>query len=160
MGSINIAVIAISDTRTPETDGSGNRLAELASEVGSVVERKIVPDDREVIAEILRNICDSGEFDLVLTTGGTGLAPRDVTPEATLDVIEREVPGIAEAMRRETGKFTNFAMISRSVCGVKGETMIINFPGSPKAVEQCFEVVRPALKHVVQQIKGFSHDDN
>ncbi|MBV6495213.1 MAG: MogA/MoaB family molybdenum cofactor biosynthesis protein [Acidobacteria bacterium ACB1] len=151
---MNIAILSISDTRSPDNDASGQKLAELAGELGNVISREIVTDDAAAISAALIRICDGGDTDCVLTTGGTGFADRDNTPEATRAVIEREAPGIAEAMRRETARFTPYAMLSRAVSGIRGRTLIVNFPGSTKAVEECFEVIRPVLKHAVELLSG------
>ena len=149
------AVVTVSDTRRPDSDASGTRLAELLAELGATVaERSIVTDEREEITAKLRAILSSYDIDLIMTTGGTGFAPRDNTPEATRAVIEREAPGIAEAMRRETAANTPMAMLSRGVAGISGRTLIINLPGSPKAVEECFDVIRPVLAHAVNLLRG------
>ena len=152
---MNAVVLTISDTRAEDDDASGDLLVGLLSEFGATVMGKaIVSDDTAVIQEKLRELSEGDEIDLIVTTGGTGLGPRDNTPEATLAVIEREAPGIPEAMRRESAKHTPMAMLSRGVCGIRGKTLIINFPGSPKGVNECFEVVRPVLRHAVQLISG------
>jgi len=151
---MNAVVLTISDTRTEETDASGDLLVGLLSEFGASVVKTIVRDDEDEIRNALIEYCDSGQIDLIITTGGTGFAPRDVTPEATHAVIEKEAPGIAEAMRRESAVHTPTAMIARGVCGIRGSTLIINFPGSPKGVSECFEVVRPVLIHAVRLIGG------
>ena len=117
------------------------------------VRRDIVPDERELVSGMLREWCDDGQVDVVLTTGGTGLGPRDVTPEATRDVLDLEAPGIAEAMRIETLKNTPFAMLSRSVSGVRCGCLIINLPGSPTGARECLEVALPAIPHALQMIK-------
>ena len=145
----------MSDTRALETDKSGELLVILLGGSGAiVVERSIVTDETESIRSKLAELVQSGGIDLVLTTGGTGFAPRDNTPEATRSVIQREAPGIAEALRRETASKTPMAMISRAVAGIAGATLIINLPGSPKGVEECFEVIRPVLQHAVDLIRG------
>jgi molybdopterin adenylyltransferase len=152
---IQTAILTISDTRKPENDLSGERLARLAEGHGcEVVEKAIVPDDLEGVKAVLVRLIREANIDLVLTTGGTGLASRDNTPEATLAVIEREAPGIAEAMRRETAVKTPMAMLSRGIAGIAGKTLIINLPGSPRAVEECFEVIRPVLRHAVNLVRG------
>jgi molybdopterin adenylyltransferase len=151
-----ISLITVSDTRSAEDDLSGDRLAVLAGEIGDVVGRLIVRDEREEIAKALQAGCDGGEVDLILTTGGTGVAPRDVTPEATLDVIEREVPGIAEHMRRVTSEMHPYASLSRSVAGIRGRTLIVNLPGSTKGVEQCFNAIREILPHALKLLRGES----
>lgn len=118
-----------------------------------VARREIVPDDLEELTYLLHELCDSG-LDLVVTTGGTGLSERDITPEATLAVIEKEIPGIAEAMRAKSMRITPHAMISRAVCGLKGSTLIVNLPGSPKGAGECLDVVMPALPHALEVLSG------
>lgn len=152
---IKAAVITASDSRRPDDDLSGTTLLGLLIATGAeVVTRRIVTDDLETIKETLFELSIREDVNLVLTTGGTGFAPRDNTPEATLAVIEREAPGIAEAIRRETAKATPMAMLSRGVAGIRGNTLIINFPGSPKAVSECFEVVKPILAHAIDLISS------
>lgn len=152
------AVVTISDgcARGEREDTSGAVLRELLAGVAEVAETRVIPDDRECIESTLRELADAG-IDLVLTTGGTGLGPRDVTPEATLAVVERLVPGLAEAMRQESLKQTPHAMLSRGVAGIRGRTLIINMPGSPKAVRECFEMVAPVLPHAVHIMAGGGH---
>ena len=154
-------VVTVSDTRDEETDASGDLLVGLLTEFGAPVMGKlIVPDERSTIRDELISLCDGSEIDLVITTGGTGLGPRDVTPEATLDVIEREAQGIAEWMRHQSVRNTPMAMLSRGICGVRGKTLILNLPGSTKAVDECFEAVRPVLDHAIKLVSGdTSHDD-
>jgi molybdopterin adenylyltransferase len=147
--------LTVSDSRTPGDDASGNTLVELlASASAEIVERSIVTDDLQHIRDSIFALCEREEINLILTTGGTGFGPRDNTPEATRAVIEREAAGIAEAMRRETAVKTPMAMLSRGVCGIRGGTLIINLPGSPKAVKECFEVIGPVLQHAVNLING------
>ena len=158
---IRAVVITVSDacSRGEREDSSGAALVQLLQEIGSViVERKIVSDDLEPLAELLRTVADRADVNLVITTGGTGVAPRDNTPEATLAVIEREAPGLAEAMRIETLKQTPMAMISRGVCGIRSGALIINLPGSPKAVRESFAVIAPVLNHAVALLAGKPHD--
>ncbi len=143
-------------------DRSGPALAAAATESGAeVVAQEILADDRDAIERWLRAQVSAG-VDLVLTTGGTGLTPDDVTPQATLDVIEREVPGIAEAMRAESLRHTPMAMLSRAVSGVAGGSLIINFPGSPNAIAELFPVAAPVLEHAVATLHRQSgrHDDH
>jgi molybdenum cofactor synthesis domain-containing protein len=157
------AIFTISDTRTEDDDPSGDLLIGLLTEFGAtVMNRIVITDDTSGIESKLTELCDTKEIDLIVTTGGTGFSPRDNTPEATRAVIEREAPGIAEAMRRETAAKTPMAMLSRGVCGIRGKTLIINFPGSPKAVAECFEVVRPVLNHAFHLIRGdaVNHEKN
>lgn len=115
---------------------------------------EIVPDEKELILAKLTEWADESSLDLLLTTGGTGLSPRDVTPEATMAVIDRVVPGFAEVMRAEGLKKTPMAMLSRAVSGIRGRTLIINLPGSPKAVEECLEAISPALHHAMETLRG------
>ena len=152
---INSVILTVSDTRREEDDTSGNKLAELLRSAGAeVIEKLIVSDDLENLRNTLYVLTEREDVNLIVTTGGTGFSPRDNTPEATRSVIDREAPGIAEAMRRETANNTPMAMLSRGVCGIRNKTLIINFPGSPKAVEECFEVVQPVLQHAVNLIAG------
>lgn len=118
----------------------------------------ILPDEKEIISNELINMSDTLKLDLILTTGGTGFSPRDVTPEATLDVIDRNAPGIAEAMRYHSLKITPKAMLSRAVSGIRGRTLITNLPGSPKAVKENLEFILPALKHGLEILKGIASE--
>ena len=142
-------------------DKSGEVLVELLSEVGAqVVSKEIVNDDLDPLAHKLRAYADLKHVNLIRTTGGTGFGPRDNTPEATLQVIERAAPGLAEAMRIETLKNTPRAMISRGVCGIRSSTLIVNLPGSPKAVRESFAVIKPVLNHAVDLLAGQTRHDN
>ncbi|HMK43775.1 MAG TPA: MogA/MoaB family molybdenum cofactor biosynthesis protein [Dissulfurispiraceae bacterium] len=151
---ISVAVITLSDKGAAgqRADTSGPLIAEMLSGIAEVRFYDILPDEREQIRNKLIQYVD--RVDLILTTGGTGLAPRDVTPEATLDVVEREIPGIAEVMRAEGMKKTDRSMLSRAVAGVRGKTLIINLPGSPKAVRENLSVILGAIPHAVEKIKG------
>ncbi|MBM3156651.1 MAG: MogA/MoaB family molybdenum cofactor biosynthesis protein, partial [Chloroflexi bacterium] len=134
---------------------SGEAIKEIFSRIDSrVAEYAIVPDERDLIKKKLVEWSDSGKVDMIVTTGGTGLAPRDVTPEATLDIIDKIVPGFAEVMRAESLKKTPNAMLSRAVAGTRKRTLIINLPGSPKAVRECLEAIMPALPHAVETLRG------
>ena len=124
----------------------------------TVTSRHLLPDDPEALSALLRDLCDAGKADLILTTGGTGLSPRDHTPEATLAVIERNVPGISEVMRAASMKITPRAMLSRGVSGIRGRTLIINLPGSPKAVRENLEVILPTLPHALAIMTDRAHD--
>ncbi len=157
---IKAAVVTVSDTRAADDDISGNKLVELLGSIGAEVGvRRSVTDDLLHIRETLHSLAERGDINLIVTTGGTGFGPRDNTPEATRGVIEREAPGLAEAMRRETASKTPLAMLSRGVCGIRGNTLIINLPGSPKAVEECFGVIRPVLHHAIDLILGNTKHD-
>lgn len=135
-------------------DRSGRLLSELLAPFGEVKEYKIVPDEMKDITEALIFMSDTVKSDVIFTTGGTGFAPRDITPEATKTVIERETPGISEAIRYESLKITPKAMLSRAVSGIRGKTLIINLPGSPKAVRESLEIVLPVLPHAVETLSG------
>ena len=135
-------------------DESGPELADLAREIGAEpVIREVLPDDRGQIEDLLRRLADEQQCDLVLTSGGTGFAPADVTPEATRSVIEREAPGIAEAMRAASREHSPHWMLSRAVAGIRGRTLIVNFPGSPNGVRQSWPVVEPTLKHAAATLE-------
>ncbi len=157
MNVIRAAVVTISDKgyTGQREDVSGPMLADLVREMDAeVVRRKIVPDEREQIVRLLVNLADELGVDLVLTTGGTGVTPRDVTPEATKAVIEREMPGLAEILRFEGYRQTPLAVISRGVAGIRGRTLIVNLPGSPNAVREGMETLSPILPHAIQMIRG------
>ena len=158
---IRAAVLTVSDrsARGERADESGAVLAELLREAGAeVVAREVVSDEPEPLAARLRELADREDVNLVVTTGGTGLSPRDNTPEATRAVVEREVPGIPEAMRAETLRLTPTAMLSRATCGVRSGALVVNLPGSPKGVRECFAVIRPVLAHAVAVIAGGAHE--
>ncbi|WP_432665920.1 MogA/MoaB family molybdenum cofactor biosynthesis protein [Wukongibacter baidiensis] len=154
-----VGIITASDkgSRGEREDKSGELIKEIMSANGYEVARwEILPDERRLISEELINMSDNLNIDLILTTGGTGFSPRDWTPEATLDVIDRQAPGISEAMRYYSLQITPKAMLSRSVSGIRGETLIINLPGSPKAVKENLEFILPALKHGLEILKGIA----
>lgn len=146
-----IAVVTISDkgSKGQREDKSGPLLVSLLSELGQVISATIVPDERAEISVELIRLCDDEAANLIITTGGTGLSPRDVTPEATQDVADRMVPGIAEAMRAGSMKFTDRAMLSRGIAATRGSCLMINLPGSPKAAGECLEIVYPVLEHAL-----------
>jgi molybdopterin adenylyltransferase len=155
---ITIAVLTLSDkgAKGQREDKSGPAIAEMLKGLGEVKYYDILPDERDLIKQRLLEYVN--KVDLILTTGGTGLSPRDVTPEATIDVIEREIPGIAEAMRMEGLKKTNRSMLSRAVAGIRGQTLIINLPGSPAAVRENLEVIIDVIPHAIEKIKGEQGD--
>jgi molybdopterin adenylyltransferase len=155
--TIRYGILTLSDrsARGERPDTSAPQLAKLIqAESWSVVRQALLPDEESAIREILISWADSGEIDVILTTGGTGFSPRDVTPEATRAVIEREAPGLAEAMRATSLKVTPHAMLSRIVTGIRRKTLIINLPGSPKAAMENLQVVLPVLPHAVQLLQG------
>lgn len=151
------AVLTVSDRsfRGERPDGGGPLVAELLEQAGYLVtKRAIVPDDQPQIEAVLRKLADAGDIQLLVTTGGTGFAPRDVTPEATIAVCERLAPGIPEAMRYASMQITPRAMLSRAQAGIRGETLIINLPGSPKAAKENLEAILPFLEHGLELLIG------
>jgi molybdenum cofactor synthesis domain-containing protein len=159
---IRAIAITASDacSRGEREDASGAALVELLEAMGAeVVARELLSDDLEPLTEVIRASAERAGVNLVVTTGGTGFSPRDNTPEATRAVITREAPGLAEAMRAETLKQTPTAMISRGVCGIRAGALVVNLPGSPRAVRECFEVIRPVLAHAVALLAGRPHEE-
>ncbi len=155
------AVVTVSDKGYAgiRADTAGPTLCALLREAGAEVsDPVVVPDEQAQIESLLRGLCDSGEHDLVLTTGGTGLAPRDRTPEATQAVVERVAPGFAEAIRARSMAVTPHAMLSRGVAGVRGRTLVINLSGSVKACREQFEVIAAALPHAVETLRGEAYE--
>ena len=160
MGSLRIGVLTSSDTRAAggAEDTSGAALKALSAGRGwDVVSYRLLPDDRDALAAALIEMADVDRCDIVFTTGGTGLGPRDVLPETTLSVCDREVPGIGEVIRGESLKITNRAMVSRATAGQRGSTLIINMPGSEKAVRESFGFVESVLEHAVDMMAGGGH---
>jgi molybdopterin adenylyltransferase len=154
---LRAAVVTVSTSRAAGEAGdeSGDALVELASGLGAeIAGREVIRDDRELIAERLRHWADEEGCELVLTTGGTGMAPNDLTPEATRAVIDRVAPGIPEAMREASRRHTKHWLLSRAVAGIRGRTLIINFPGSPKSIAEAGEAIAPALPHALDLIAG------
>lgn len=154
--TIRFGILTLSDrsARGERADSSGPALARLIEGEGwSVTKQSLLPDDESSIREILIEWSDSSQLDVILTTGGTGFSPRDVTPEATRAVIERDAPGLAEAMRAASLKITPHAMLSRIVTGIRKKTLIINLPGSPKGAVENLEVILPVLSHAVQLLR-------
>jgi molybdopterin adenylyltransferase len=159
---IRAVIITVSDrcARGEQRDESGPALAELLREAGAhIVAAEILSDDLGPLAQKLSAYADRDDVNLIATTGGTGLAPRDNTPEATRSVIEKEAPGLSEAMRTETLKQTPMAMLSRGACGIRSGTLIVNFPGSPKGVRESFMVIKPVLHHAVALVAGKPHNE-
>jgi molybdenum cofactor synthesis domain-containing protein len=161
IGLIKVGILTISDKGSQglRTDQGGPQILSLLPADGFEIQvTSIVPDELPEIINLLVDWCDQRKLDLILTTGGTGLSPRDITPEATARVIEREIPGMAEAMRLEGLKYTPFAQLSRAIAGTRGETLIINLPGSLKAIQEMLPVVLPAIPHALEKIKGDPRD--
>ena len=153
---MKFGIICVSDRcfSGEKEDMSGAAIAECVKELSGENEYRLVPDEKEMIAKAIVSLCDDFGADVVFTTGGTGFAPRDITPEATKEVIEKEVPGISEAIRAKSLEITDRAMLSRAVSGIRGRTLVINLPGSPNAVRESIAVVLPVLEHAVETISG------
>ncbi len=154
---LTVGILTISDkgARGQRYNESGQTIRDIFSDLDSdIVHYEVVPDELDVIRRKLVEWADDGETDIIVTTGGTGLGERDVTPEATVAIVDRLVPGLVEAMRAKSLDKTPMAMLSRATAGVRGRSLIINLPGSPRAVRECLEVVLPAIPHAVDIIKG------
>jgi molybdopterin adenylyltransferase len=155
MFTVGILTVSDKGARGERQDESGEVIREILPSMDArIVNYDIVPDEKELIVEKLVKWVDEDGLDVLITTGGTGLTPRDVTPEATLAVVDRIVPGFAEAMRAESLKKTPHAMLSRAIVGTRGKCLIVNLPGSPKAVRECLQVILPAIPHAMETLKG------
>jgi molybdopterin adenylyltransferase len=157
----NAGIITVSDkgSQGKRQDLSGPAIAEMLAGAGIQIKKTlIIPDEVDQISEAIIQFADVEKLDLILTTGGTGVSPRDLTPDATLKVIDKEVPGMAEAMRLASMKITPHAMISRAIAGIRGRCLIINLPGSPKGAKENLAAVLPALQHTIEKIKGDDRD--
>lgn len=158
---ITVGILTMSDkaSRGEREDLSGREIEKMIKVLPAEVKAyEVIPDEARIISKKLIEYSDEKKLDLIVTTGGTGVTPRDVTPEATKAVIERELPGMSEAMRFESLKKTPNAMISRAVCGIRKNSLIINLPGSPKAVRENLAVVMPAINHTIEKIKGSTEE--
>jgi molybdenum cofactor synthesis domain-containing protein len=154
---ITAGIITISDrsSRGERPDTSGPVIREILETINAEIkEYRIIPDEKDIITDTMKELSDIVHVDLIISTGGTGLAPRDVTPEATLEIIDKRVPGIEEAMRAESIKITPHGLLSRAVSGIRNKTLIINLPGSPKAVKENLSVILSALPHAVEIMRG------
>jgi molybdopterin adenylyltransferase len=157
---IRVAILTVSDScaQGKRRDASGPAIREILSGAGyEIAEERLVPDDRDAIARELTCFSEEGGHDLVFTTGGTGLGPRDVTPEATAAVCDRLVPGLGELMRAQGLKKTRNAVLSRGIAGIRGKTLVINLPGSPRAVRECLEAILDVLPHAMEMMRGGGH---
>jgi molybdopterin adenylyltransferase len=158
---VAVAIVTVSDraARGERVDQSGTALIELVErQLGRVIQTDVIPDEPEAIQSLLKRLAAGGAVDLILTTGGTGVSPRDVTPEATRSVIEREVPGVPDLMRLEGLRHTPMAMLSRAVCGIRQQSVILNLPGSPKGATESLEAVLPLLPHLIEKVQGDPRD--
>lgn len=156
---IKIGIITVSDRsfKKEREDLSGPLIKKIVEKLGQIIDYRIVPDEKSTISQSIRDMVDKLKVDLVLTTGGTGLSPRDVTPEATEEVIERTLPGFGEIMRVKGFEKTPHALLSRAIAGVRGKSLVVNLPGSPKAVEESLKLILPAIPHALEVIKGSPH---
>jgi molybdenum cofactor synthesis domain-containing protein len=156
----SVVIITCSDkgSRGEREDKSGPAIAAMLKDSYNINNILVVPDETNIIADTIKKLIDEQKIDLVITTGGTGLSNRDVTPEATRMVIEKDLPGFAEIMRIESYKITPHGIISRGICGIRGESIIINLPGSPKAATECLSFVSAALPHALSKLKGDTAD--
>jgi len=160
---MRLGILTISDRSAmgEREDESGPLLAERVQSKGwTVIESTVLPDEADQISRLLKDWSDSGKVSLILTTGGTGFAKRDVTPEATLEVLDRLAPGLTEAMRAHSMKKTSHAMLSRAVAGIRGNTLIVNLPGSPRGARDNLDVILPVLEHAAQVLSDDPHAEN
>lgn len=154
---IRVAVLTMSDkgSRGEREDASGQLICEMVKEIsGEVITHEVIPDEQNIIEERLKHFADNLKADVIITTGGTGVSPRDITPEATRNVLEKEIPGLAELMRAEGCKKTIRAAISRGLVGIRGRSLIINLPGSPKGVKESLNVILSTIPHVIEKMQG------
>lgn len=154
---IRVAVLTMSDkgSRGEREDASGQLICEMVKEIsGEVIAHEVIPDEQNIIEERLKHLADILKADVIITTGGTGVSPRDITPEATKQVLEKEIPGLAELMRAEGCKKTVRAAISRGLVGIRGRSLIINLPGSPKGVKEGLNVILSTIPHVIEKMQG------
>jgi molybdenum cofactor synthesis domain-containing protein len=158
---MKIGIITVSDrcSEGKREDESGPLIRQMVENLGEVIKYEIIPDEKAPISQAIKKAIDQLKVDLVLTTGGTGVSLRDVTPEATRQVLEREIPGFGEFMRQKSFKITPMAILSRATAGIRGKSLIINLPGSPKAVKECLEIILPVIPHALDMIKGKGHQN-
>lgn len=154
MFKAGVLIISDKGSRGERLDECGPLLKDLLSSIAEVPFYEIIPDEKELIAAKLKDWADHLKLDLVITSGGTGLSPRDVTPEATRLVIEKEIPGLAEAMRVQTASQTPFSVLSRAIAGSRGNCLIVNLPGSPHGVKECLDVIMPVIPHAIDILQG------
>ena len=159
---IKIVIITVSDSCSggKREDTSGPLIKQMVESMGKVIEYEIIPDEKTSISQAIKEAVDELKADIVLTTGGTGLSLRDVTPEATREVVEKEIPGFAELMRQKSFEITPTSILSRAIAGIRGKSLVINLPGSPKAVKECLDIILPLVPHALDMIKGKGHEDS
>lgn len=156
---MKIGIITVSDSCSEgkKEDTSGPLIRQMVESLGEVIKYEIIPDEKDSISQAIKEAVDRLKADFVLTTGGTGLSLRDVTPEATREVVEKEIPGFAELMRQKSFQITPMAILSRAIAGIRGKSLIINLPGSPQAVRECLEIILPLIPHALDMVKGKGH---
>lgn len=156
---MKIVIITVSDSCSEgkKEDTSGPLIRQMVESLGEVIKYEIIPDEKDSISQAIKEAVDQLKADFVLTTGGTGLSFRDVTPEATREVVEKEIPGFAELMRQKSFEITPRAILSRAIAGIRGKSLIINLPGSPQAVRECLEIILPLIPHALDMVKGKGH---
>ncbi len=154
-------IITVSDSCSEgkREDTSGPLIKQIIESMGKVIEYKIIPDEKASISQAITEAVDELKADLVLTTGGTGLSFRDVTPEATREVVEKEIPGFSELVRQKSFEITPTAILSRAIAGIRGKSLVINLPGSPQAVKECLEIILPLIPHALDMVKGKGHQN-
>lgn len=159
---MKIGIITVSDSCSEgkKEDTSGPLIRQMVKSLGEVIKYEIIPDEKDSISQAIKEAVDELKADFVLTTGGTGLSLRDVTPEATREVVEKEIPGFAELMRQKSFEITPRAILSRAIAGIRGKSLIINLPGSPQAVRECLEIILPLIPHALDMVKGKGHQDS
>ena len=159
---MKIGIITVSDScfNGRRVDKSGRIIQQMVSSIGEVVEYRIVPDDKGVLQSALLYLTDKQEVDLLLTTGGTGISPRDITPDVTKQIIEKEIPGFGELMRLKTFSSSPTSVLSRGIAGIRGKSVIVNLPGSPKGVKECLALLLPILPHTFDMIRGLPHEQD
>ncbi len=158
---MKIVIITVSDSCSEgkREDTSGPLIRQMVKSLGEIIKYEIIPDEKASISQAIKEAVDGLKAALVLTTGGTGLSLRDVTPEATREVVEKEIPGFAELMRQKSFEITPRAILSRAIAGIRGKSLVINLPGSPKAVNECLEIILPLVPHALDMIKGKGHEN-
>lgn len=159
---MKIVIITVSDSCSEgkKEDTSGPLIRQMVKSLGEVIKYEIIPDEKDSISQAIKEAVDELKADFVLTTGGTGLSLRDVTPEATREVVEKEIPGFAELMRQKSFEITPRAILSRAIAGIRGKSLIINLPGSPQAVRECLEIILPLIPHALDMVKGKGHQNS
>ncbi len=159
---MKIVIITVSDSCSEgkREDTSGFLIKQMIASMGKVIEYEIIPDEKASISQTIKEAADELKADLILSTGGTGLSFRDVTPEATREVVEKEIPGFGELVRQKSFEIAPTAILSRAIAGIRGKSLVINLPGSPKAVKECLDIILPLVPHALDMIKGKGHQDS